>query len=203
MRILLSLLALAVSGVGVARAQAIQLPPGAYRTAGDYAHRRPQPGGTDAFYPDKRGQLVVVVPQGAREVKRRIAPDSVWGYVSGKGRAFRIYRGEEYRLLFADTLCVYSSNTVLGEEGRMGRVVPTPGQFVNYSMAAPKYFFSAGLKGLIFPLTPRFLRELYAASNPAFVARLAELKFDESLTDFDPKTGLYRVTTLYRETTPR
>ncbi|ALW87005.1 hypothetical protein AUC43_19120 [Hymenobacter sedentarius] len=167
-----------------ALAQLHPIPPGAYRTAEAYHRRQPQPAGTNAFYPDKRSQLVVEVPQGARTQKVRLIPDSVWGYASGKGRTFRFFRGEEYQLLYADTLCLYSSNIGLAKGAPPG---------------APRYFFSRGLKGLIFPLTVRYLREMYEASSPAFVAALGQLRFGQSLADFDRKTGLYRVTTLYRE----
>ncbi|WP_426060914.1 hypothetical protein [Hymenobacter sp. B1770] len=44
----------------------------------------------------------------------------------------------------------------------------------------------------------RYLREVYAASNPTFVAALSQLRFDQSLVDFDCKTDLYGVTKLYR-----
>ena len=152
------------------------VPPGAYRTASAYRHRQPRPAGINAFYPDKRGKLVVEVPQGTGKAKLRVDPDSTWGYVSGKGRTTRFYRGAEYELLHADTLCVYAS---------------TDGN--------ARYFFSRGLTGLIFPLTPHFLREMYAAGTPAFAAALGKLRFNQSLADRDRQTGLFRVTTLYRE----
>ncbi|WP_046243292.1 hypothetical protein [Hymenobacter terrenus] len=174
---------------GTAMAQLYSIPPGAYRTGAAYHRRQPQPAGTDAFYPDKRGQVVVVVRRGSQNLKLRVAPDSVWGYVTGKDRTYRLHRGEEYRLEFADTLCVYSSTTMVVD-----------GQRVSQPLSAPRYFFSRGLAGLIFPLTTRYLREAYAASNPAFAAALGELRFDQSLADFDRKTGLYRVTTIYRKT---
>lgn len=174
-------------------------PPGAYRTAAAYRQRLPRPGGIDAFYPDKRGQLVVQVARGPRTEKLRVAPDSVWGYVSGKGRTVRFYRGQEYYLEHADTLCVYSSTTQLGQEARAGTSASAPAVFgAPGGLGAARYFFSRGLTGLIFPLTPRYLREAYAAGNPAFVAALAELRLNQSLADYDRKTGLYRVTTLYR-----
>ena len=143
------------------------------------------PAGIDAFYPDKRGQLVVVVPRGESQVKLRVAPDSVWGYVTDKGRTYRMHRGEEYRLVHADTLSVYISTTEATSGTRPG--------------AVPRYYFSRGLTGLVFPLTLRYLREAYAAGNPAFVAALAQMPFHHSLADFDRKTGLYRVTTIYRQ----
>ena len=177
----------------------VPTPPGAYRTAAAYRQRQPRPGGLDAFYPDKRGQLVVQVARGPRTEKRRVAPDSVWGYVSGKGRTVRFYRGQEYTLEHADTLCVYTSITQLGQEARPGAPASAPAVFgAPGGLGAARYFFSRGLTGLIFPLTPRYLREAYAAGNPAFVAALAELRLDQSLADYDRKTGLYRVTTLYR-----
>ncbi|WP_210517861.1 hypothetical protein [Hymenobacter terricola] len=186
---------------GRAQAQQPGPPPGAYRSAAAYRHRQPRPAGTDAFYPDKRGQLVVVALQGARSVKLRVAPDSVWGYVSGKGHTVRFYRGQEYQLEHADTLCVYSSTTVLVEDARMGPVIATPGGIGGQTLNTytPRYFFSLGLSGLIFPLTPRYLRELYAASNPRFAGAVSSLRIDQSLTDFDRKTGFYRVTTLYQQ----
>ncbi|MCC3151986.1 hypothetical protein Q3A66_18665 [Hymenobacter sp. BT770] len=168
-----------------ALAQLHPIPPGAYRTAEAYHRRLPQPAGTNAFYPDKRGLLVVEVQQGASTQKVRMAPDSVWGYVSGKGRTFRFFRGEEYQLLYADTLCVYADTIGLAKGAQ--------------PLSAPRYFFSRGLKGLVFPLTVHYLREMYEASNPTFVAALGQLRFDQSLSDFDRKTGLYRVTTLYRQ----
>ena len=182
-------------------AQVYTIPPGVYRTAAAYHLHKPQPAGTDAFYPDKRGNVVVVVPNGARTTKQRVAPDSVWGYVSGKGRTVRFHRGQEYRLEFADTLCVYSSTTFLADDGRMSGTSSGPtsygGQTINSS--TPRYFFSRGLTGLVFPLTTHFLREAYAASNPAFATAVGALRIDQSLADFDRKTGLFRVTTLYRK----
>lgn len=174
-----------------AMGQVYRIPPGAYRSAQAYHRHQPQPAGTDAFYPDKRGQLVVVVPRGSGSAKLRIAPDSLWGYVSGKGRTVRFYRGQEYQLAHADSLCVYSSTTVLVD-----------GERVSPALNAPRYFFSRGLAGFLFPLTMRYLREAYAAGNPAFVAALAKLRFDQGLADFDRKTGLPRVSTIYRQATP-
>jgi len=175
-------------------------PPGAYRSAAAYRHRQPQPGGSNAFYPDKRGRLVVEVPRGGRLVKLRVAPDSAWGYVSGKGRSTRFYRGQEYELLHADTLCVYSSTTVLVDGARAGAVLAPPDNYSGQALNTntPRYFFSRGLNGFIFPLTPRYLREMYAASYPGFAAAVGTLRLDQSLADYDRKTGLYRVTTLYR-----
>ena len=171
---------------GPAVAQVYTIPPGAYRTAEAYHRHQPRPGGTNAFYPDKRGLLVVEVPQGLRTQKLRVASDSVWGYVSGRGRTVRFFRGEEYQLAHADTLCVYSSSAMLANSERQ-------------PLSAPRYFFSRGLKGLIFPLTVRYLRDMYEASSPAFVAALGQLRFDQGLSDFDRKTGLYRVTAIYRK----
>ena len=174
-----------LAGSGSVQAQSVLVPPGAYRSAAAYVRRQPQPAGIDAFYPDKRGQLVVVVPRGESQVKLRVAPDSVWGYVTDKGRTYRMHRGEEYRLVHADTLSVYISTTEATSGTRPG--------------AVPRYYFSRGLTGLVFPLTLRYLREAYAAGNPAFVAALAQMPFHHSLADFDRKTGLYRVTTIYRQ----
>ena len=178
---LLSLLA------GPAAAQVFTIPPGAYRTGAAYHRKQPQPAGLDAFYPDKRGQLVVVVPRGPKTTKLRVAPDSVWGYVSGKGRTSRLFRNEEYRLEHADTLCVYTQSAI-AVNGALGGA----------NGANTRYFFSRGLNGLVFPLTTRYLREAYEASNPEFVAAAGKLRIDQSLVDFDRKTGLFRVTTLYR-----
>lgn len=173
---------------GPAAAQGGPVPPGAYRTAAAYRRRLPQPGGAHAYYPDKRGLLVVLVPRGPATVRQRVAPDSLWGYASGQGRTMRLYRGEEYQLDFADTLCVYSSRTVRLDGERVG---PAPD--------GPRYFFSRGLSGLIFPLTVHYLRAQYAAGSPAFVAALGQLRFGQGLADFDRTTGLFRVTALYRE----
>lgn len=190
---------------GPVAAQVYGLQPGAYRSAAAYRHRQPRPAGSDAFYSDKRGQLVVAVPQGGRIRKLRVAPDSLWGYVSGKGRTIRFYRGEEYQLEFADTLCVCSSTTVLGGNAPVGAGNSTAANFGGQALNtyAPRYFFSLGLNGFIFPLSPHYLRELYAASNPSFVAALGRLRLDQSLVDFDRKTGLFRVTTIYRQATGR
>lgn len=180
---------------GPAMAQVFAIPPGAYRTGAAYHRHQPELAGVDAFYPDKRGQVVVVVPRNAQKVKVQVAPDSVWGYVSAKGRTTRLFRGEEYRLEFADTLCVYSSTTAVPTS--QTAAARTNGQPV--SPGPMRYYFSRGLTGLIFPLTPHYLREAYEASNPAFVAAIVQLRFTESPADFDRKTGLFRVTTLYRQ----
>lgn len=171
---------------GPVAAQAFLVPPGAYRTAAAYHRRQPQPAGLDAFYPDKHGQLVVV--RGDHTAKQRVDPDSVWGYVSGKGRTRRLYRGAEFQLEFADTLCLYTSTSGPASPSQVGG-----------PLANTQYFFSRGLSGLVFPLTARYVREAYAASNPAFVAAIGKLRLDQSLVDFDRKTGLFRITTLYRE----
>ena len=188
---------------GPAAAQVFIIPPGAYRTAAAYRRRLPRPGGLDAFYPDKRGQLVVVAPRGATTVKLRVAPDSVWGFVTNKGRTRRIYRGIEYQLEAADTLAIYTSSDANAGAAAVGPGIATPGSTGLGNLANTRYYFSRGLTGLIFPLTPRYLREAYAASNPAFVAALNELRFDQSLNDFDRKTGLFRVTTVYRQAAGR
>lgn len=171
-----------------AAAQLYNIPPGAYRTGAAYHRHQPQPAGLDASYPDKHGQLMVVVPRGAKSAKLRIAPDSVWGYVSAKGRSFRLYRGDEYRLEYADTLCVYSRSANAGNPALGG----TNGLTL-------QYFFSRGLNGLIFPLNVRYLREAYEATNPAFVAAVSKLRLDPSLSDYDKKTGLFWVTKVYHE----
>ena len=185
-----SLLALVGLTALPAAAQLHTIPPGAYRTAAAYHRRQPEIPGTDATYPDKRGQVVVVVPRGASSVKLRVSPDSVWGYVSQKGHTSRLYRGQDYRLEYADTLSIYSQS--------FNSVNATIGGTNN---TAPHYYFSRGLTGLLFPLTSRYLREAYQASNPAFVEAVGKLRIDQSLVDFDKKTGLFRVTTLYREST--
>jgi len=191
------LLSVLLAGPAVAQVAQVSRPPGAYRTAAAYHRRQAQPAGSDAFYPDKRGLVVVEVPQGARTIKQRFAPDSVWGYVSGKGRTTRLFRGNEYRLEYADTLCVYSSSTIMSGNDRNGTNLLTPGASALGPYTAPRYFFSRGLTGLIFPLTMQYLREAYGVSNPAFVASLTKLRIDQSLVDFDRNTGLFRVTTLY------
>ncbi|MBJ6108155.1 hypothetical protein JAO73_03970 [Hymenobacter sp. BT523] len=184
---------------GPVSAQAFAIPPGAYRTAAAYHRRQPAPAGVDAFYPDKHGMVVVVVPRGSRTEKLRVAPDSVWGYVSSKGRTRRLYQGGEFQLEAADTLAIYTSSVVPGGGGGSGPAVLTPGANAMGPYSAPRYFFSRGLTGLIFPLTARYLREAYGASNPIFVSSLSKIRPDQSLTDFDRKTGLFRVTRLYRE----
>ncbi|MFD2720834.1 hypothetical protein ACFST9_19085 [Hymenobacter monticola] len=183
----------------VAQVSQVPRPPGAYRTAAAYHRRQPQPAGSDAFYPDKRGLVVVEVPQGARTTKLRLAPDSVWGFVNGKGRTTRLFRGNEYRLEYADTLCVYSSSNIMAGADRNGTNVLVPGANAMGAYTNARYYFSRGLTGLIFPLTTAYLRQAYEASNPAFVAALTKLRVDQSLVDFDRKTGLFRITTLYHE----
>ncbi|MBF9222007.1 hypothetical protein [Hymenobacter ruricola] len=184
---------------GPAGAQVFSIQPGAYRTAAAFHRRVAQPAGVDAFYPDKHGMVVVVVPRGPQTVKLRVDPDSLWGYVSSKGRTRRLYQGGEYQLEAADTLAIYTSSTLPGGGGGgNGPAALTPGANALGPYSAPRYFFSRGLTGLIFPLTPRYLREAYAASNPVFVSSLSKLRADQSLTDFDRKTGLFRITTLYR-----
>ncbi|WP_201986678.1 hypothetical protein [Hymenobacter rubidus] len=195
---LASLSVLAESAV----AQVVTVPPGAYRTAVAYRHRRPQPAGVEASYPDKRGQLVVTVPNGPRTQKIRLATDSLWGYVTGKGRTHRFYRGGEYQLETSDTLAIYSSSDIQPGTERNGTNVATPGASAMGQYTAPRYYFSVGLTGLIFPLTPRYLREMYEASNPAFVKAVTDLGFSQSLSDFNSKTGRYRVSDLYRQSTP-
>ncbi|GAB2864283.1 hypothetical protein [Hymenobacter ruber] len=184
---------------GPAAAQIFTIPPGAYRTGAAYHRKQPQPAGLDATYPDKRGQLVVVVPRGTKTAKLRVAPDSVWGYVSGKGRTFRLFRSEEYRLEYADTLCIYSSSNIMAGSDRDGNNLRTPGANALGPYTAPRYFFSRGLNGLIFPLNTRYLREAYGASNPGFITAIGKLNIGQSLVDFDRRTGLFRVTTLYRD----
>ena len=192
-------------GLGLAApaaAQIFTIPPGAYRTAAAYHRRQPRPAGVDAFYPDKRGDVVVVVPKGNSREKVRFAPDSLWGYVTSKGRTRRLYHGGEYQLEAADTLAIYSSMSDPGPVGgNTGGGALVPGSYGRY--AAPQFYFSRGLTGLIFPLTPRYLREAYSISNPVFVERLGKLRFDQSLSDLDRKTGLFRITTLYREAAGR
>ena len=188
-------LALLTLAAGPAVAQVSTHQPGAYRSAAAYRRHQPQPAGTNAFFPDKHGQVVVVGSSGPTTTKVRIAPDSVWGVVSDKGRTTRIFRGEEFRLEHADTLCLYSST---GNMGTMG-----PARYGGRTLATTHYFFSVGLTGLIFPLTTPYLREQYAASNPRFVAVLDKLKFNASLSDYDRKAGLYLVTKMYRDATPR
>ena len=190
-----SFLALLALVAGPAAAQVPTHQPGAYRSASAYRRHQPQPAGTNAFFPDKRGQVVVVVPSGPATTKVRLDPDSVWGVVSDKGRTTRIFRGEEFRLEHADTLCLYTSAGNVGTTG--------PARYGGRGLATTKYFFSVGLMGLIFPLTPAYLREQYAASNPGFVAALGKLKFNVSLSDYDRKAGLYLVTKIYRESTAR
>ena len=150
---------------GPAAAQVFTIPPGAYRTGAAYHRQRPQPAGLDAFYPDKRGQLVVVIPRGPKTTKLRVAPDSVWGYVSGKGRTSRLFRNEEYRLEHADTLCVYTQNSTT-VNGALGGA----------NGASTRYFFSRGLTGLVFPLTTRYLREAAACRFVEEIAQLPPMK---------------------------
>ena len=190
-RLFLAGLAL-LAAPAAAQVQAAGPPPGAYRTAAAYRHRQPQPAGTTVYYPDKRGQVVVLVPRGPATEKRRIAPDSLWGFVAGNGRTVRLYRGGEYRLEAADTLCLYSGSAAGGGG-------PVAGLYGGRGAGATRYYFSRGPGGFIFPLTLHYLREMYTASYPAFVVRLGQLGFAESLMDVDRHTGRYRVSTLYHD----
>lgn len=192
-RNVLSFLLALAAGPAVAQVSPPVRQPGAYRTAAAYHRRQPQPAGTNAFFPDKRGQVVVVVASGPNSGRVRLAPDSVWGVVSDKGRTTRIFRGEEFRLEHADTLCVYSS---LGTAGVAG-----PARYGGRTLANTQYFFSVGLTGLVFPLTAHYLREQYAASNPAFVTAVEKQGFGTSLSSYDRKASQFLVTKLYREAT--
>jgi hypothetical protein len=145
---------------------------------------------------EKRNGFVVVREAGPGTVKIVVPPDSVWGYVSGNGHAFRFYRGEEYRIEQADTLTIYSSNTVPANSEQTGN---WGAPLANRTYAAKHYYFSRGITGIPFPLTVKNIQHAYEASNPNFVASVQNMGLTQTLSDFDRKTGLFRVVKLYRD----
>jgi hypothetical protein len=177
----------------VAGAGSLLKPPtGVYRSAAQYHRSQPAPAGDEIRLSDKRQGVIVTQEQGGRQHSKVIVPlDSVWGYVNGKGVGYRLFRGEEYKIETVDTLAIYSSAAPNRNAGSNAPAVRT--------YMADQYFFSRGLNGLIFPLSEKYLRLAYAASNPAFVAAVQKLGVIKSLSDYDKKTGTFRVTQLYRD----
>ncbi|WP_345238506.1 hypothetical protein [Hymenobacter saemangeumensis] len=161
------------------------VPTGVYRTAAQYRRQQPAPACSDVRLSDKRGSLVVTQQRGPARLKTLVPLDSVWGYVNGNGRSYRLYRGEEFQIQQADTLSIYSFQHL-----SHGPYQPSTGS----------YFFSRGLNGMIFPLTQKNLRLAYEASNPAFVEAIKDLGFTQSLSDYDVAAGSFRVVKLYRST---
>ncbi|MDO7875838.1 hypothetical protein Q5H93_13935 [Hymenobacter sp. ASUV-10] len=182
--------------VGGALAAPLLTPPpptGVYRSAAQYRRSQPAPAGAEVRASDKRQGLIVMQRQGSQAFGKTVVPyDSVWGYVNEKGVGYRLFQGEEYRIEAADTLTIYSNNAPNRNAGSGGPAMRT--------YTATGYYFSRGLSGLIFPLTEKNLRLAYEAGNPAFVAAVKDLGTLQALSDFDKKTGTYRVVRLYRDT---
>ena len=164
-------------------------PAGAYRTAADYRRSHLAPGGTDVTFPNKRGLLVVVDKRGHQTRRTALNPDSLWGFRDDKARTYRLFMGRAFRLEQYDSLCVYSSQEVAID-----------GQLLN---SARHYFFSRGLQGLVFPLTPKNIAQAYEAGSPAFVAATRRLEIGQALTDFNARNESFRVVDLYRQNTPK
>ena len=164
-------------------------PAGAYRTAADYRRQHLVPGGTDVTFPNKRGQLVVVDKRGHQTRRTALNPDSLWGFRDDKARTYRLFMGRALRLEQYDSLCVYSSQEVA-----------VNGQLMT---SARHYFFSRGLQGLVFPLTPKKIAEAYEAGSPAFVAATRRLDIGQTLTDYNAGTEAFLVIDLYRKTLPK
>jgi|GEM_PF-1657111 len=187
--------AFSVVVVGGALAAPLLTPPptGVYRSAAQYRRSQPAPAGAEVRVSERRHGLVVTQRQGSQSFGKRVVPyDSVWGYVNDRGIGYRLFQGEEYRIEAADTLTIYSNNAPNRNAGSGGPAVRT--------YTANGYYFSRGLNGLIFPLSEKNLRLAYEASNPAFVAAIKDVGTLQSLSDFDKKTGTYRVVKLYRDT---
>lgn len=167
-------------------------PVGVYRSAAQFRQQRPQPAGRDVRPSDKRDGYVVKQDNGRGKRKVVVPADSVWGYVDGNGRMYRVFAGQTYEIQRADTLTLYSALPLA--PGGTGEVLGSTGR----RYGVPQYFFSQGIDGVIFPLEIKNLRLAYAETNPEFVLAAEKLGFFKSLTDYDRDSDTYRVERLYR-----
>ena len=169
---------------------------GVYRTIADYRHQRLTPAGEDIRYSAKREGYVVSTRRGSSTMKTTVPRDSVWGFVDDKQRLFRLQGPDEYRVEQPDTITVYSRNATTANDEQTTRGGAVSGSVYT----ATHYFFSRGISGRIFPLSEKYLREAFAAGNPAFVAALKNRPHQHELSSYDPKANAFYIVGLFRST---
>ncbi|MGI4833561.1 MAG: hypothetical protein ACRYFK_08890 [Janthinobacterium lividum] len=170
---------------GLAACQTSHLPysAGIYRSAAAFRQQRLNLNGTQVK-PAFTGHHLLVVQAKSGAIKRvKVAPDSIWGYVTARGQAYRTFQRQAYSIRQVDTLTIYSRH--VGKNTH--------------------FYFSQGLTGPIVVLAPKRLRETFG-SNPTFMSLLGQFKWYQRLEAPEPTAGStqprgtsYRVVALYRQ----
>jgi len=113
--------------------------------------------------------------------KTKVPMDSVLGWQSRWGTAYRLWNGRPYEVKVEDSLCLYSI--------RSGK--------------STHYYFSEGMCGAVFALDTRHLRQAFAQSHPAFLTRLGkEMRWYEAYTAWDRHAKTYKICQRFRADLP-
>ena len=163
-------------------------PTGIYATAAAFRQQRPSLAGTQAGRAFFQRKAFVVNPAVGR-ARTKVPFDNLWGYAAADGRAYRVFRNQEFQVEQADTLTIYSQLISTGP------TAATPQQYERH------FYFSVGLAGPVQALTTRRLKQTFA-HNPAFLDLLKRRPWLESIVATDRRPdGLetYRLVTLYRQ----
>ena len=154
-------------------------PTGIYRTAVTFRQRQPSLAGTKADLTAFQHKVFVIDKANRSSPRIKIALDSVWGYATTDGQAYRTYQRGAYKVAQEDTLMIYSRHV---------------GKTTNY-------YFSAGLAGPVIPLNKKRLRREFA-NNTVFINLLDQLRWYESplaLVQAPTSYKTYKVAALYRQ----
>ena len=182
-------LALGLAGCQSSRAV---YPTGIYQSAISFRQQRPSTPGTQAGRVVFRHKLFVeaATPTGSHRTK--VAMDSAWGYADAQGSAYRVYRGQAYRVAQVDSLVVYTHQEYLPDPAYVATATPL--------RPTTQYYFSNGLTGPVQFLNRKRLKRTFAA-NRAFVQLLDRQLFTSltATTRQAPDPGAYRVVALYRQ----
>ncbi len=154
-------------------------PTGIYQTAAAFRRRQPSLVGTKAGLTTFQHKVFVLNQLSKATQRTKTALDSVWGYATTDGQAYRTYRRGVYKVAQQDTLMVYSRH-----EGK-----------------STHYYFSAGLTGPVISLSKKRLRQAFA-DNSVFISLLNQLRWYESPLAPEPGPTIYKtykIAALYRQ----
>ena len=167
-------------------------PTGIYQSAASFRQQQPSTPGTEAGRVLFRRKLFVEVATPTSRHRTKVAMDSAWGYADANGLAYRVYRGQAYRVAQVDSLVVYTRQEYLPDPAYVATVTPL--------RHTTQYYFSNGLTGSVQFLTRKRLKRVFAA-NRAFVQLLDQQLFTSltATTRQAPDPGAYRVVALYRQ----
>ncbi len=177
-------------GFGLASCQTTRpfFPTGVYATGTAFQHQHPSLAGTDTGPTFLHRKITVDNPAGSERKRVKIPQDSLWGYATAKGRAFRLFQKQHYEIVQADSFVLYSQ-----VRPSLTSQLQQPGE-----LTTTDYFFSVGYNGPVLQLRKKTLRRAFA-TNPAFLRLLKQNKWNHPLLAYDEQARRYRIVALYQE----